>query len=372
MKWTREDYIELLTAGNPPREMLAEMFGPLVGLPEEWAEQGATPGQMDLTDFGFDYVSTHYLGGLGPANTFPREILEENDEYILERDHLGRTTKLIKASASIPLPLDYPVKNMDDWMKMKHMYTYIPERTAPNVIEAAIEAHKQGDVIVAWIPGGFAALRDLMGEENTCFAFYDQPDLIFDILNTISDTNYRVLDEITRHVPIDQLSIHEDMAGTHAPLIGPDIVNEFLKPYYLRSWNLVNSRSTRLFSQDSDGNMNPLIDAFIDCGVNIFYPCEPAGGMDIVQLREKYGHKIAFKGGIDKYTLRKDKEAIRQELEYKMQPGMLGGGVCFGLDHRIPNGVSLENYIYYVTTARALLGLPPLEQAEKGWGRMAF
>ncbi|HBT64427.1 MAG TPA: hypothetical protein DEB10_07200 [Ruminococcaceae bacterium] len=162
------------------------------------------------------------------------------------------------------------------------------------------------------------------------------------------------------------------MAGKHAPLVGPNIVRQFIKPYYRKSWDLLNERGTKLFSQDSDGNMNAVMDSFIESGVNIFYPCEPAAGMDIVQLRRKYGNKIAFKGGIDKHVLRGSKENIRKELEYKMQPDMQTGGVVFGLDHRIPNGTPLENYIYYVKTARELLNLPPIEQSEKGWGRMAF
>jgi hypothetical protein len=44
----------------------------------------------------------------------------------------------------------------------------------------------------------------------------------------------------------------------------------------------------------------------------------------------------------------------------------------FGLDHRIPNGTPLDDYIYYVETAREMLGLPPIREAEPGWGRVAF
>ena len=81
---------------------------------------------------------------------------------------------------------------------------------------------------------------------------------------------------------------------------------------------MLKDRGTRLFAQDSDGNMNPVIDAFIDCGVTVFYPCEPAAGMDIVKLREKYGRRFAMIGGIDKHVLRRSKEEIRKELEYKL------------------------------------------------------
>ena len=123
---------------------------------------------------------------------------------------------------------------------------------------------------------------------------------------------------------------------------------------------------------ESSSFMNLLIDEFIECGVNIFYPCEPAADMDIVKLREKYGHAIAFRGGIDKHIIRRTKEEIKAEIDYKMQDKMLEGGVVFGLDHRIPNGTPFENYVYYVNYAREKLGLPPFEQDEPGWGRMAF
>jgi hypothetical protein len=40
MRWTRDEYIDLMTFGNPARQMLVELFGPLVGLEEEWQAQG--------------------------------------------------------------------------------------------------------------------------------------------------------------------------------------------------------------------------------------------------------------------------------------------------------------------------------------------
>ena len=102
------------------------------------------------------------------------------------------------------------------------------------------------------------------------------------------------------------------------------------------------------------------------------YPAEPAAGMDVVKLRQKYGTALAHKGGIDKHVLRESKEAIRKELEYKMQPLMQQGGMVFGLDHRIPNGTPLENYRYYVELGREILGLPVRDTSKSGWGRMAF
>ena len=66
----------------------------------------------------------------------------------------------------------------------------------------------------------------------------------------------------------------------------------------------------------------------------------------------------------------KTKEDIRRELEYKMCPEMMGGGMIFGIDHLIPNGVPLENYRYYVNLGREMLGLPPAQPSD--WVRMSF
>ena len=50
----------------------------------------------------------------------------------------------------------------------------------------------------------------------------------------------------------------------------------------------------------------------------------------------------------------------------------MDGGIVFGLDHRIPNGTPLENYIHYVDRAREILGMPDFRTSEMTWGRMAF
>ena len=48
--------------------------------------------------------------------------------------------------------------------------------------------------------------------------------------------------------------------------------------------------------------------------------CDIYGAEDNLKaFRKKYGKKLCFKGGIDKHALRKDKDTIRAELEYKIE-----------------------------------------------------
>ena len=371
MIWDRERYIAHCNFEFTGREMFCELFGPLIGLEEEWRKQGATAKEIAMTAFDWDYVLKTALAGNCEAITGNvSQVLEDTPEYTVSIDEMGRKMKLCKQSATIPLPMEYPVQTMDDWLKIKHWYTFREDRINWETLAEQKKLHDKGYLTIQWVPGGFDEPRQLMGEEELCIAVYEQPELIEDMLETIGNTCVQVMERVAEVVPIDCLSIHEDMAGKSGPLFGPKQIREFMQPYYQKIWSCARAHGATLFSQDSDGNMNPVIDAMLECGVNCMYPCEPASGMDIVVLRKKYGNRLSLKGGIDKFVLLKDFDAIRSELEYKMSAPMLGGGTIFAIDHRIPNGVSLKNYRYYVDTGRKLLGLPPIEG--EGWARMAF
>ena len=352
MQVRREEYLDYLTFRQNRRPLFTEIFGPLPQLKEEWRAQGATPEELDFSAFRYRQaipahlpVATGWIGGPRPV------LLEETDDFAVGLDHYGRRVKLSKRAATLPLPLDYPVRTMDDWLRVRHHYEFSQGRLAGDWEQAAREHREAGCVVCVGIPGGFDEPRQLMGEEALCIAYYEQPELVHDILGTIRDTALRVLDVVSRTVPVDMLMLHEDMAGKSGPLAGPRQVREFIAPYYRAVWEMLQDRGARLFGQDSDGDITPVIPAFLDAGVNFMYPMEPAAGVDIVKLREEYGTRLAFMGGIDKFALRGGRERIVAELEYKIPPMVATGGCVLGLDHRIPNGVPLESYRFYIAKA---------------------
>ncbi|MHC4871736.1 MAG: uroporphyrinogen decarboxylase family protein [Planctomycetota bacterium] len=345
----REEFLDHMTFQKNTRPLFTEIFGPLIGLKEEWEEQGAVPEELDFSAFRYQCESRFRVPvNCGRIGGFKEEVIEDTEEVKIWKDNLGRTMKLPKKNATVALPLDYPVRTMDDWLKIKPMYEFSEKRFAEDWLEKVKTARKNNSVAVAAIPGGFDEPRQLLGEEHLCISFYEQPELIHDILETIGDTAVKVLDRVSSQIQIDMLSVHEDMAGKSGPLAGPVQIKEFIKPYYQKVWKMLESRGARIFDQDSDGDMNPVIDAFLDTGLNCMHPMEPEAGMDIVKIREKYGSRLAFYGGIDKYVLAKSKEDIIRELEYKIPSLLQTGGCVFALDHRIPGGTPLENYKFYI------------------------
>lgn len=358
MLWTRDEYLSHMTFQGSPREMFTELFGPLIGLDEEWRSQGATEDEVSLTAFGWDGVlikSAPYR--VGAVTGIEPHVLEDNDRETVSVDSMGRKMRLSKKCATLPLPFSYPVETADDWFdKVRGWYAFSEERFNKEELIKLKKFRDEGGMVSFSMPGGFDEPRGLMGEENLCYAYYDEPEMMEDMMQTFGDIAVKGLERVLDVVPVDILCVHEDMAGISGPMVGPNHVKQFMCPYYSRVWKLAKQGGAKLFSQDSDGNISSLIDVFLDAGINCMYPAEPKAGMDIVALRQKYGKRVAFKGGIDKFALRGTKEDIDRELDKKMCAVTMGGGTCFGLDHRIPNGVSIENYRYYVAEGRKRLG----------------
>lgn len=372
MLFHREQYLSHMLFEGSEREWFSELFGPLKQLEDEWRAQKMPEEQIGMTAFDWDYVKTVPLAvDTGPRTGIKPVILKDTETEQLAIDNLGRHARLIKTSATIALPMDFPLQEPEDWERIRPWFLFHEDRLDRETLRAQKKLWEAGCLSILSVPGAFDILRELMGEVTACVFYYEEPELIREILSAIADTAEAVILRTAEIVPIDCLFFHEDMAGKAGPMIGPNIIREFSGAYYRRLTEAARSTGTRMFSMDSDGDVSPILEELILHGINCIFPCEPVGGMDVVALRKKYGQKISFKGGIDKHVLLKTKEDIRRELEYRLDPCLFGGGMIFGLDHRIPNGVSPENYRYYVTLGREILGLPPIGD-KRGWGRMAF
>ena len=77
----REEYLDFMTFQRNDRPMIMEIFGPLLGLKEEWEAQGATPEELDFSAFTYRFAGRRYLGvTTGMVGGYTPEVLEENDE----------------------------------------------------------------------------------------------------------------------------------------------------------------------------------------------------------------------------------------------------------------------------------------------------
>ena len=67
----------------------------------------------------------------------------------------------------------------------------------------------------------------------------------------------------------------------------------------------------------SHGDMGPVLDGFLEMGVDVLNPCEPPpmGSLTLAQIREKVGNRICLEGNIEKHDLYTDTpEGIREKV----------------------------------------------------------
>lgn len=170
-------------------------------------------------------------------------------------------------------------------------------------------------------------------------AFYDQPDLIRDMVRFWTDFIRDLLECALRYVTPDLIHISEDMAYKSFSMISPAMVREFLLPCY-RAWGeIVRAHGVPLYGVDSDGYTGELIPIWIEAGINLHDSIEVAAGNDLVAYHRRFGRAMAYQGGVDKRAIAKGGSAIRAELE-RLTPVIRGGGYIPGCDHGVPPDVS--------------------------------
>ena len=111
------------------------------------------------------------------------------------------------------------------------------------------------------------------------------------------------------------------------------------------------------------GNVNALLEDFIEIGIDSYNPLEAKADMDAVALRRQYGHRLGICGNSDiRVWERGDRDEIRKEVLRKLNAAK-GGGYIFQSDHSVASDVSGQTYDYIVGLVRRH-GVYPLELGE--------
>ena len=194
-----------------------------------------------------------------------------------------------------------------------------------------------------------------MGEVNLFYAYYDQPDLIRDMLSFLTDFWIEIYGAVLKDVQPDSAEFWEDMAYKNGPLISPAAFREFMLPCYKKLIGFLRENGVRHFCVDTDGDCWQLIPLFLEAGMTGMLPFEVQAGMDIVAVRQAFP-RLQIYGGLDKRALAQGKEAIDRELEAKVPPLLRQGGYIPFADHLVPPEISWENFVYYRRRLAEMIG----------------
>lgn len=288
--------------------------------------------------------------------TFEYKIIEDDGENFIVMDTAGITKKIKKddSDTSMPQFLKFPVENRDDYInKIKWRLDYKSRDRYPEKWRALVKEYENRDYPIGmFVIGPFGHLRNLFGDEKLMYEFYDEPELIHEIMANWMSFYVGFLKLVAKDVLPDFIMIWEDMCYKSGPLVSPAAFKEFMAPYLKEVIDTAKNVGIAGIVVDNDGDCLKMLPIYLECGANAFYPFEVQAGMNIINIRKQYGKQFAIIGGLDKRALAVSEEAIRKEI-HKVVPFMLSqGGYIPMLDHSVPTNVSLKLFNYYLDCVR--------------------
>jgi uroporphyrinogen decarboxylase len=364
---------------------------------EEWSKQGAPKEIIDprFRREYFRFERIHWLIGtrysdieegreelpskidLGHGMTMPMAVsvvtsplvpnyeprfISEDERTLTLRSGKGQIVRYLKDDPSkMPMFLDWPVKDRATWNEYKkRLDPNIPKRWPTDWNAWVQKMNGESEPLSLPVGSFYGYLREWVGSERILYMFYDDPGLIEDMMEQVLYLETEVIKRTLKDIKVQQATFWEDMAYKAGPLISPAMVRKFMMPRYKKITDLLHSYGVDVIYLDSDGNLNELIPLWLEVGINFIWPLEVAAGNDAVAMRKKYGRNLIIGGAIDKRTLIKGKEAIREEVMSKVPFLLEQGGYFPSVDHAVPPDVTFENYCYYINLIREVAGLEKL------------
>jgi uroporphyrinogen decarboxylase len=346
-----------------------------------WRTQGYQGQPLDQY-FGVDRimrVDPYY----GPVPEFEYTVVEEDERTVTYINHEGILMREFKQhrDTSMPQFIKFPVENEADFEKLRaeRLVLNLEQRLSPQwrarVAAGGVAGRVSEDLMRAeslykdasaqddpprqcWADrwgGYFGSIRNMMGVENLCRAFYDQPRLLERMMEERTEAMITITEKVLEVTSFDVFWFWEDMAYKTAPLVGPQMFRKFAFHHYRRVVDWMHSHGIKHVGLDSDGNIDLLLPIWVEAGIDHIWPFEVQAGMDINKVRAKYGHSLALLGGIDKRCVAAGGDVMRREVE-RVMPVVEDGGYIPELDHSAPPDISWPDYCVYIEYLKFRLG----------------
>ena len=340
---SRERIQTVLSGGVPDRVPFQDSYWATTV--QRWRREGLPASVSPEAYFGCEIAR---LGG-NYSLQLPVQTLEESDTYRVYVDDNGATRKELQtADGWTPHWLDFTIKGRDEWHRFKEKAAYNPSRIPAGIQNAVAAARKQGKFVTYSVHACFHPTWHKVGLENMFIWMHEDPQLVVEMFAAHTQLIIDLYDGIKGlGVKFDAAWLSDDLGYRNAPLISPSMYRELVMPYHKRACEHFAKDGLKTILH-SDGNVGPLIPDFLEAGFAALHPLEAKAGLDVRDLKPKYGDRLVLFGNIDVRQLAGNRETIECEIRTKFEAAKPGGGYMYHSDHSVPNNVSLENYQFAV------------------------
>lgn len=204
----------------------------------------------------------------------------------------------------------------------------------------------------------------IVGTENLLVKLAEEPERMGAFIERIGDFLVGIVEGqiAAARGKLTGLYIWGDIAYDHGMFFSPDYWRKHHKPQLARICAAAHEAGLRTIYHGC-GNASAVFEDMIEAGVDAYNPIEAKAGLDVVDLKRRFGSRWAFNGNIDVRVLAtNDRAQVRREVLTKLNAAK-GGGYIVQSDHSVPDDVAPATYGYLVELVREH-GQYPLDLGE--------
>jgi uroporphyrinogen decarboxylase len=207
-----------------------------------------------------------------------------------------------------------------------------------------------GDTVIflnGWMGGVYSFADFVGGWDNFSYLLADEPKLVREGLEVMFQVALEQAQHLPNNLSTPAVFVGEDIAYRNGPIVSPEFLKKEFMPRLKKIVDVYHSKGLKVIFH-SDGNLWPIMDYLVDCGIDALNPIESSSGMDIGELRKKYPNLVLI-GGIDcnqllpfgpPYQIRQSVRKAIEESKY---------GYFVGSSSEIHNEIPLVNILAMYT-----------------------
>ena len=198
--------------------------------------------------------------------------------------------------------------------------------------------------------GPFQTACDLRGTENFLLDLASRPEFAQTLLSRVTDAIDGLLrlalEKGGKWFNLVELP-GDDYAGNMATIISPDMFENFIAPHLGRLIRTIKEFKPEIkVMLHSDGAITKLIPDILNLGVDVIHPLEPLPATDLAAVKEKFGDRVSFLGGIDiSRAMPGSQDGVRDEVKLRISQLAKGGGYILAPSNHLQADVPSENVI---------------------------
>lgn len=317
----------------------------------EWDINPAIVKAITGSEDVLDIIETLDIDGIVIRPNYAKEDIDD-EIYI---DEWGCKRQM--TTESISVIIENPIKRLQDHKDYTFPDPYAPHRF--DRLEQAVQRFGDSKAVILNVRDVFSDIRDLLGYENALISLITEQDYFEQLLNRVIEYNRTLAKIAYEKFNINILGTTDDIAGTQGLIFNPKLFFNFLGPKFrevIKGFKDIGYYCIK----HCDGDIMPILEYWIDCGIDCIDPIDPLAGMDLGLIKQKYGDRVCIKGNVDctKTLVYGTEKDVEDEVKACIDQAASGGGYILSSSNMIHSGVKPENYTAMITALRTYGAYP--------------